>query len=86
MAEDILHDEVGDGDKVLITHEEDEEELSFEVHKGEASTVSEETEELPSETNGQTNGEAEAHSDEEGTDEEESSEEEASATASDEDE
>ena len=36
MAEDILHDEVGEGDKVLITHEDDEEELSFDIKKGKA--------------------------------------------------
>jgi ATP-dependent Clp protease ATP-binding subunit ClpC len=50
MAEDILHDEVGEGDKVLITHEGDEEELSFEVKKGEASipkSSESETDELP---------------------------------------
>lgn len=34
MAEDILHDEVGEGDKVLITHEGDDEELSFDVREG----------------------------------------------------
>ncbi len=31
MAEDILHGEINEGDTVLITHEDDDEELSFEV-------------------------------------------------------
>jgi ATP-dependent Clp protease ATP-binding subunit ClpC len=38
MAEDILHDRIGEGDVVNITHEGDEEELAFEVvHRDEAS-------------------------------------------------
>ena len=31
MAEDILHDRINEGDVVKITHEDDEEELSFEI-------------------------------------------------------
>ena len=59
MAEDILHDEVGEGDKVLITHEGDGEELSFEVKKGEASieTSSESEGEEFSDGDSQANGE-----------------------------
>lgn len=75
MAEDILHDELGEGDRVLITHEGDEEELSFEIKKGEAPT---ETTDEP-----KTNGEAEASTEDEVTDD---SQEEASAAASDEEE
>ena len=76
MAEDILHDELGEGDRVLITHEEgDEEELSFEIKKGEAPT---ETTDEP-----KANGEAEASTEDEVTDD---SQEEASAAASDEEE
>ncbi|MEF8795033.1 MAG: ATP-dependent Clp protease ATP-binding subunit [Salinivenus sp.] len=72
MAEDILHDELGEGDKVLITHEEgDEEELSFEIEKGEAPP---ETTEEPT-----TNGEADASAEDEMTDDESSKE--ASAAA-----
>ena len=72
MAEDILHDELGEGDKVLITHEEgDEEELSFEIEKGEAPA---ETTEEPT-----TNGEADASAEDEMTDDESSKE--ASAAA-----
>jgi ATP-dependent Clp protease ATP-binding subunit ClpC len=58
MAEDILHDELGEGDKVLITHEGDEQELSFEVHKGEAEVADADEDELPSEPADKTNGEA----------------------------
>ena len=72
MAEDILHDELGEGDKVLITHEEgDEDELSFEIEKGEAPA---ETTEEPT-----TNGEADASAEDEMTDDESSKE--ASAAA-----
>ena len=72
MAEDILHDELGEGDKVLITHEEgDEEELSFEIEKGEAPA---ETTEEPT-----TNGEADASAEDEMVDDESSKE--ASAAA-----
>ena len=72
MAEDILHDELGEGDKVLITHEEgDEEELSFEIQKGEAPA---ETTEEPT-----TNGEADASAEDEMVDDESSKE--ASAAA-----
>lgn len=72
MAEDILHDELGEGDKVLITHEEgNEEELSFEIEKGEAPA---ETTEEPT-----TNGEADASAEDEMTDDESSKE--ASAAA-----
>jgi ATP-dependent Clp protease ATP-binding subunit ClpC len=38
MAEDILHDEITEGDTVLITHDGDADELSFEVKEGEAPT------------------------------------------------
>jgi ATP-dependent Clp protease ATP-binding subunit ClpC len=38
MAEDILHDEITEGDTVLITHDGESEELSFEVKEGEAPT------------------------------------------------
>ena len=77
MAEDILHDELGEGDKVLITHEEgDEEELSFEIQKGEAPT---ETTEEP-----KTNGEADASTEDDVAEDESSKE--ASATSSEEDE
>ncbi len=55
MAEDILHNELGEGDKVLITHEGDEEELSFEIQKGEAEVVEEpDTDEEAQTTNGET--------------------------------
>jgi ATP-dependent Clp protease ATP-binding subunit ClpC len=74
MAEDILHDELGEGDKVLITHEGEEEELSFEIQHGEAPT--EET---------QTNGEADAATEDEVTEDEDASKE-PSAAASDEEE
>jgi ATP-dependent Clp protease ATP-binding subunit ClpC len=77
MAEDILHDELGEGDKVLITHEEgDEEELSFEIQKGEA----------PVETTEETkaNGEADASTEDDVAEDESSRE--ASATSSEEDE
>jgi ATP-dependent Clp protease ATP-binding subunit ClpC len=74
MAEDILHDELGEGDTVLITHEDDEEELSFDIQHGEAPT--EET---------QTNGEADATTEDEVTEDDDASKE-ASAAASDEDE
>ncbi len=57
MAEDILHDQLGEGDRVLITHEDDEEELSFEVQKGEAESAdADEEEHFSSDANGQTNG------------------------------
>jgi len=73
MAEDILHDELGEGDTVLITHEGDEDELSFEIQHGEAPT------EEPT-----SNGEADAATEDDvGEDE---SKEEASAAASDEEE
>jgi ATP-dependent Clp protease ATP-binding subunit ClpC len=78
MAEDILHDELGEGDKVLITHEGDEEALSFEVKKGAAATKSD-TEELP-DADGQSNGESEASANGEVEDEESSSEEAAAAS------
>ncbi|MFB6249466.1 MAG: ATP-dependent Clp protease ATP-binding subunit [Salinibacter sp.] len=72
MAEDILHDELSEGDKVLITHEEgDEEQLSFEVQKGE--TPAETTEETT------TNGEADTATEDEVADDESSKE--ASAAA-----
>jgi ATP-dependent Clp protease ATP-binding subunit ClpC len=58
MAEDILHEELGEGDKVIITHEDDEEELSFEVHKGEAEIADPDESEF-SETDGQANGSTE---------------------------
>ncbi|PSQ79126.1 MAG: Clp protease ClpC [Bacteroidetes bacterium QH_6_63_17] len=38
MAEDILHDKITEGDMVLITHDGESEELSFEVKEGEAPT------------------------------------------------
>ena len=38
MAEDILHDEITEGDTVIITHDGESEELSFEVKEGEAPT------------------------------------------------
>jgi len=57
MAEDILHDELGQGDRVLITHEDDEEELSFEVKKGEADVAdTDEEEHFSSGSAGQSNG------------------------------
>ncbi|PQJ34145.1 Clp protease ClpC [Salinibacter sp. 10B] len=83
MAEDILHDELGEGDKVLITHEDDDEELSFEIQKGVASTASD-TDELP-DADEQANGESEASANGEPENEDEASSEEA-ATASDEEE
>jgi ATP-dependent Clp protease ATP-binding subunit ClpC len=52
MAEDILHDEITEGDTVLITHDGESEELSFEVKKGEAPT-----EEPTAETDSAANGE-----------------------------
>jgi ATP-dependent Clp protease ATP-binding subunit ClpC len=55
MAEDILHDEVGEGDKVIITHEDDEEELSFDIHKGEAEVADPDADEF-SDADGQANG------------------------------
>jgi ATP-dependent Clp protease ATP-binding subunit ClpC len=58
MAEDILHEELGEGDKVIITHEGDEEELSFEVHKGEAEVADPGADEF-SDTDGQPNGSTE---------------------------
>ena len=36
MAEDILHGEISEGDRVVITQAEDGEELAFDVEKGEA--------------------------------------------------
>jgi ATP-dependent Clp protease ATP-binding subunit ClpC len=36
MAEDILHGEISEGDRVIITQAEDGEELDFDVEKGEA--------------------------------------------------
>ena len=60
MAEDILHEELGEGDRVLITHEDDEEELSFEVHKGEAEIADPDAEEKFSDADGTANGEPEA--------------------------
>lgn len=62
MAEDILHEELGEGDKVLITHEGDEEELSFEVHKGEAEIADPDEGEF-SDTDGQANGSTETAAD-----------------------
>ncbi|PSQ73815.1 MAG: Clp protease ClpC, partial [Bacteroidetes bacterium QH_1_64_81] len=54
MAENILHDKITEGDTVLITHDGESEELSFEVKEGEAPT------EAPTaETEGPTNGEPE---------------------------
>jgi ATP-dependent Clp protease ATP-binding subunit ClpC len=50
MAEDILHDEITEGDTVLITHDGESEELSFEVEEGEAPT-----EETPADANGEAN-------------------------------
>ena len=49
MAEDILHDEITEGDTVIITHDGESDELSFEVKEGEAPP-----EETPSESNGET--------------------------------
>lgn len=46
MAEDILHDEITEGDTVIITHDGESDELSFEVQEGEAPT-----EETPAEAN-----------------------------------
>ncbi len=43
MAEDILHGEIGEGDTILITHEDDSQELDFEVKKGETPPKTEET-------------------------------------------
>lgn len=82
MAEDILHDELGEGDKVLITHEDDEEELSFEIQKGEAEIVEEPDTDEESQT---TNGEADVSAEDEVA-EGESSDEEPSAATSDEEE
>lgn len=62
MAEDILHEELGEGDKVIITHEGDEEELSFEVHKGEAEIADPDEDEF-SDTDGQANGSTETAAD-----------------------
>jgi len=74
MAEDILHDELGEGDTVLITHEDDDEELSFEIQHGEPPT--EET---------KANGEADAATEDEVAEDEDASSKEAAA-ASDEEE
>ncbi len=61
MAEDILHDELGEGDRVLITHDGEGEELSFEIQKGEAEIADPDAEEeFSSETNGQTTGTTDA--------------------------
>lgn len=59
MAEDILHDEITEGDTVLITHDGESEELSFEVKKGEAPT-----ETTTAETDGSSNGEPEVSTEE----------------------
>ncbi|MFB6271759.1 MAG: AAA family ATPase, partial [Salinibacter sp.] len=59
MAEDILHDKITEGDTVLITHDGESEELSFEVKEGEAPT------EAPTaEADGSANGEAEVSTEE----------------------
>jgi ATP-dependent Clp protease ATP-binding subunit ClpC len=78
MAEDILHDEITEGDTVIITHDGESEELSFEVQKGEAPT-----EEPTTETNGSPNGEPEVSPEEVagGTSTDENGSEGASATA-----
>jgi len=62
MAEDILHEELGEGDKVIITHEDDEQELSFEVHKGEAEIADPDEGEF-SDADGQANGSTEPAAD-----------------------
>jgi ATP-dependent Clp protease ATP-binding subunit ClpC len=59
MAEDILHDEITEGDTVIITHDGESEELSFEVKKGEAPT-----EEPTAETESTANGEPEVSTEE----------------------
>jgi ATP-dependent Clp protease ATP-binding subunit ClpC len=55
MAEEILHDRITEGDTVLITHDGESEELSFEIEKGEAPT-----EEPAAEVDEATNGTADA--------------------------
>jgi len=43
MAEDILNQDIGEGDKVLIVHEENEPELDFQVEKGAATAKAQKT-------------------------------------------
>jgi len=80
MAEDILHDEITEGDTVLITHDGESEDLSFEVEEGEAPT-----EKPTAESDESANGEVEVSTEEvagEASTDENGSEE---ATAADED-
>src|SRR6056297_3475188 len=72
MAEDLLHDEISEGDTVIITHEDDDEELSFEVVE---QTASDE------ETEPEANGEPKAKSADDEADASEDPSEQASAAA-----
>ncbi|MFO8100269.1 MAG: ATP-dependent Clp protease ATP-binding subunit [Salinibacter sp.] len=67
MAEDILHDEISEGDTVLITHEDEDEQLTFEVLQSEALDD-------PADTNGEADAATTA-------DREDAEDEEASAAA-----
>ncbi|MFP4227642.1 MAG: ATP-dependent Clp protease ATP-binding subunit [Salinivenus sp.] len=75
MAEDILHDEISEGDTVLITHEDEDGHLTFEVVKSEALDE-------PAETNGAADPAAAAESEDAG--DEDASEEASAATETDE--
>lgn len=72
MAEDLLHNEINEGDTVLITHEDDDEELSFEVVE---QTASDE------ETEPEANGEPKTKSADDEADVSEDPSEQASAAA-----
>jgi len=82
MAEDILHDEISEGDTVLITHHGDEEELTFEVKASAeiADTTDDESEETD-ESTGEGEAAATDASSNGASDADEASEEAPSATA-----